>query len=297
MTELYKLMKTSSNDFKPSTQFKNNKQDDETTANHRQLEVAQVLAKIKRLQYNRSYRDKKGLFFAEGIRNFVEAVDQGFPIDALLYSEKLLISPVARKLVRRLKRDGVPFARVSPEQFRIISKTEHASGVGAIFHQQVQKLDQIKPNDHICWTVLSNIRSLGNFGTLLRTSTAIGASGFILVGDNIDPFDPNVVRATMGAIFKQKVVRTTIEQLHSWIKLYKLQVIGASPSGLVDYDRVSYTHPTILMLGNERSGLTQEEQAMCQNIVRIPMIDGMDSLNVAVAGSLLLYEVFRATTR
>ncbi len=269
----------------------------ETIANYRQLEIAPTLAKIKKLQCDRRYRDKQGLFFAEGIRNFVEAVDHGFSIDTLFYSEKLLISPIARKLVRRLKRDGVAFARVSPEQFRAASQTERASGVSAIFHQHVQKLDQIKPNEHICWTVLGHIRSLGNFGTLLRTSAAIGASGFILVGDNIDPFDPNVVRATMGAIFKQKIVRTNVEGLRSWIELHKLQVVGASPNGSVDYDKVSYTHPTILILGNERSGLSQDQQLMCQHIVRIPMIEGTDSLNVAVAGSLLLYQVSRSSLR
>src|SRR5262249_35438570 len=159
-----------------------------------------------------------GLFFAEGIRNFVEAVDHSFSIDSLIYSERLLISPIARKLVRRLKRAGVPFARVSPEQFRAISQTERASGVAAIFRQGVQRLDQIDPNQHICWTALNYIRSLGNLGTLLRTSAAVGAAGLILIGDSIDPFDPNVVRATMGAIFKQSIVRTTADQFRSWIE-------------------------------------------------------------------------------
>ena len=83
---------------------------DEATADFRQLEIAPVLAKIKRLQCDRSYRDNHGLFFVEGIRNFVSAVDGGFSIDALLYCEKLLTSPIARKMVRRLKRAGVPFA-------------------------------------------------------------------------------------------------------------------------------------------------------------------------------------------
>jgi RNA methyltransferase, TrmH family len=270
---------------------------DEIGAGFRQLEIAPTLAKIKKLQGDRHYRDKNGLFFAEGIRNFVEAVDHSFPIDTLIYSERLLISPLARKLVRNLKRAGVPFARISPEQFRTISHTERASGVAAIFRQRVQRLDQVKPGEHICWAMLSHIRSPGNLGTLIRTSAAVGAAGFILVGNSIDPFDPNVVRATMGAIFKQSIVRTTDEQFRCWIQSHNLQVIGASPNGLVDYDQISYTPPTILILGNERSGLTQEQQLVCQHIVRIPMREGMDSLNVAVAGSLLLYEVFRSSLR
>lgn len=295
MTQPYKLMNFPLNYSK--AQPKENEQFNETTLKYNQLEITPTTAKIKKLQFDRRYRDKHGLFFAEGVRNFIQAVDQGFSVDTLFYSEKLLICPIARKLVRRLKREGVGFARVSPEQFRAVSQTERASGVAAIFRQHIQKLDQIKPTENVCWTVLSYIRSLGNFGTLLRTSTAIGASGFILLEDSVDPFDPNVVRATMGAIFKQKIVRATVEQLRGWIELHKLQVIGASPSGSIDYDKVSYTHPTIIMLGNERSGLTQDQQSMCQHLVRIPMIEGMDSLNVSVAGSLLLYEVFRSQLR
>jgi TrmH family RNA methyltransferase len=192
-----------------------------------------------------------------------------------------------------LKRAGVPFARVTPEQFRIVSKTERASGVAAILRQRIYSLDQIKLADHQCWTVLSHVRSLGNFGTLMRTSSAVGAAGFILLGDSIDPFDPAVVRATMGALFKQALVRTTAEQLRRWVGMNNVQVIGASPDGTEDYRQVSYTRPALLMLGSERKGLTDVQRSICNRIVRIPMVEGMDSLNVAVAGSLLMYEVFR----
>ena len=266
----------------------------ESDFDFRPLEIAPVLAKAKKLQNDRIYRDKKALFFAEGVRNFVQAVDQGFSIDTLIYSEKLLISSMARKLVRRLKRAGVAFTRLSPEQFRSISQTERASGVAAIFRQHTQKLDEIKPGGHTCWTVLSEIRSPGNLGTLIRTSAAIGASGFILLGDSIDPFDPNIVRASMGAIFKQSIARASPSDLRAWIKSHNLQAIGAAPNGSLKYNQVAYNHPTILMLGNERSGLTKDQESMCQKIVRIPMANGMDSLNVAIAGSLLLYEVFRS---
>jgi TrmH family RNA methyltransferase len=266
----------------------------ETNVCGRQLEFAPVLHSVKKLQSDRRERDGKGLFFAEGIRNFVEAVDRDFPIETIIYSEKLLISPIARKMVRRLKREGIPFARASPEQFRQISQAERASGIAAIYRQNLQKLVQIKPDRHICWTVLSHIRSNGNLGTLIRTSAAIGAGGFILLGDEIDVFAPDVLRPTMGAIFKQKIVRTNLVEFQKWLKLNKLQVVGASPNGSADYHKICYKPPTILMLGNERKGLTDTEKSFCSILVRIPMVEGMDSLNVAVAGSLLLYEVFRA---
>lgn len=270
---------------------------DEHRADYRQLDVAPTLTRIRKLQCERRYRDQHRLFFVEGVRNFVAAIDQKFSIETLLYSEKLLTAPLARKFVRQVKRAGVPFARVSPEAFRSISRAEHASGVAAILHQRIQTIEQIHPAQLSCWTALSTVQSLGNFGTLLRTSAAIGASGFILLGQQIDPYEPVVVRATMGALFKQTLVRTNVERFRNWIQSHHVAVIGASPDGAVEYDQVRYTRPTVLLLGNERSGLTAEERSLCQQIVRIPMVGGSDSLNLAVAGSLLLYAVFRSPVR
>ena len=234
----------------------------ETRTEFRQLEIAPTLSAIERLQHGRGYRDARGLFFIEGVRNFIVAVDHRFSVDTLLYSEKLLINPLARKLVRRLKRAGVPFARVTPEQFRRVSKSERASGVAAILRQRVQKLDQVQLTDLSCWTALSHVRSAGNFGTLMRTSAATGAAGFILLGDSIDPFDPVGVRATMGALFKQTIVRTTAEQLRCWVRMNNIEVIGASPDGAEDYRQVVYTRPALLMLGGERKGLTEEQRSI-----------------------------------
>ena len=266
---------------------------DENRADYRQLDVASTLTRIQKLQTERRYRDQHRFFFVEGVRNFVAAVDQGYPIESLLYSEKLLTAPLARKFVRRLKRAGIPFARVSPEVFRSVSRAERASGVAAILRQRSQTLEQIKPDRGSCWTVLSHVRSPGNFGSLVRTSAAIGASGFILLGPQIDPYEPVVVRSTMGALFRQTLVRTNVERFRHWIQTHRLTVIGASPDGVVEYDQVRYPRPTALLLGNERSGLTDEERSLCGQIVRIPMVGGTDSLNLAVAGSLILYAAFR----
>lgn len=270
---------------------------DELPAEHRLVATAPTLARIRKLQNNRIYRDQNRLFFVEGVRNFVAAVDHQFAIDTLVYSEKLLTAPLARKLVRQLKRAGVPFARLSPEEFRSISKTEQASGVGAILKQRLVSLAHFQPQQHLCWTVLSEVRSPGNFGTLLRTSAATGASGFILLGDSIDPYDPLVVRATMGALFSQTLIRASLDEFQQWIQDHNLHVVGASPDGSVAYNQLQYPRPTVLLLGAERSGLTAEQRALCHQLVRIPMASGVDSLNLGVAGGLLLYEIMRSVGR
>ena len=269
---------------------------DEQLPGQRPLAIAPTFAHAVQLQRDRHYRDVHGQFFVEGVRSFVAAVDQGATIDALLYSERRDQEPLARKLVRRLKRAGVPFARVSPEQFRSVSRAERASGVAAVVRQQVRDLAHVAPGDGPCWVVLTHVRTPGNLGTLVRTAAAVGAAGFILLGQSVDPFDPAVVRASMGALFQQSFVRASMAQLRDWAQQHHLQVVGASPDGTVAFDQLHYTHPTLLLLGEERRGLSAEQRALCQQLVRIPMAAGVDSLNVGVAGSLLLYAIVRGVS-
>lgn len=258
------------------------------------LTLATTVAQIEKLQTDRRYRDRTRSFFVEGIRNFVKAVEQGYAISTIIFSERLLTAPIARKLVRQLRRDGVPTLAVTPEQFRAISRTERASGVSAIAQQRWSPLQQISPEAGLCWIVLEEVRSPGNLGTLIRTSEAFGGAGFILLGNGIDPFAPDVVRASMGALYRQQFVRTDFEKLQRWVSNHGCVVVGASPDGEVEIHRFDYPRATLLFLGEERKGLNSAQRNLCQKLVRIPMIGTADSLNLAVAGSLLLYEMHRA---
>ena len=253
-----------------------------------------TLDEIRRLQADRAHRDARRTFFVEGVRNVVHAIESGFHIETLVYSEKLLIVPIARRLVRDRCRSGTPTLHVSPEAFRQISTTPRASGVGAIVAQRWSPLHGASPRAGLCWVVLEAVRSEGNLGSLIRTSEAIGGAGFILVGPRIDPFAPAVVRASMGALFRQTFIRTNDRSLRNWVRRHRCRVIGASPDGSADLHRFDYPRPTILVLGEERQGLTPLQRDLCSDLVRIPMVGVADSLNLAVAGSLLLYEVYRA---
>ena len=256
--------------------------------------VPQTLTQIKRLQTDQRYRNATGLFFVEGVRNFVQAVDNHFEITLIIYSERLLIAPLARKFVRRLRRGSIPTVKVSPEEFRTISHTPRASGVGAIVKQKWANLDTVLPQANLCWIVLDQVRSDGNLGTLVRTSEAIGGAGFVLLNNGVDPYDPTVIRASMGAVFRQQFIRTDHRKLKRWLKHTSYSVIGASPDGNHNFQQFAYPHSVFLMLGEERQGLTDEQREMCDYLVHIPMVGGADSLNLGVAGSLLMYEVYRS---
>ncbi len=205
---------------------------------HVEVEIGPALAHIDRLQADRRHRDSSGQFFVEGVRNLAVAVERGFPVVTLVASEKLLKSAPGRSIARQLRGAGTPFARASPEQFRSISRAERASGVGAVLRQRVEPLHRIAPRRGLCWVVLRSVRSPGNFGSLVRTSAAVGGAGFILLGA-----------------------------------------------------------PPLIVLGDERGGLDSEQRALCHELVHIPMVGGVDSLNLAVAGGILMYEVMRRSLR
>lgn len=258
------------------------------------LDVEATLAEVKKLQIDRKYRDASGLFYVEGVRNFIKANDYKLDLRTILFSEKLLTAPIARKLVRHARRSGVNCVSLTPEQFRSISHTEKASGVGAILRQHWSGLYDVSPKTGLCWVILETVRSPGNLGTLIRTSEAVGGAGFIFLGRRVDLFDPDVIRASMGAIFHQKFVRTNLSAIVPWIRRHQCHVVGASPDGTTDLHQFDYPSSTLLFLGEERQGLTQQQRDLCQDLVRIPMVGMADSLNLAVAGSLLMYEVYRS---
>lgn len=263
-------------------------------SSHARLGVEATLAEVERLQFDRTYRDASGLFYIEGVRNFVKVIDNNFDIAAIVFSEKLLTAVLARKLVRRSRRSGVPCISLTPEEFRRISHTERASGVGAIARQRWFKLNDILPAAGLCWVAVETVRSAGNLGSLIRTSEAVGGAGFIFIGGSVDPYDPDVVRASMGSLFNQKFVRTSFSALRDWVRRHCCPAIGASPDGMTDFHQFNYPDATLLFLGEERQGLTPQQRDLCQHLVRIPMVGAVDSLNLAVAGSLLMYEVYRS---
>jgi len=249
---------------------------------------------IHSLQSNRKTRDQQKAFFIEGVRNFVQVCDHQYTLNNIIYSEKLCTSALARKLVRQRRRAGTPTLSVSPEQFRSISKTERASGVAAIVKQRWGQLNDINHTQG-SWLIFDHVRSSGNLGTLIRSAEAFGNTGFIFLGNSIDPYSPDIVRASMAAVFRQTFIRSNNTSLKSWLKKHNHAPIGASPEAQSSFQSINYPQPCFLFLGNERKGLSTVQRHMCSSLVSIPMVGQGDSLNLGVAGSLLLYEVFRSS--
>ena len=127
----------------------------------------------------------------------------------------------------------------------------------------------------------------------MRSADAVGVPGIILLGDSTDPFDPAALRAAMGALFNLQIVRCSWPELRSWQQQHGLRLIGTSDQAAVDYRQLPPARPLLLMMGSERHGLSAEQLAACDAVARIPMRGRSDSLNLAVATAVMLYELTR----
>jgi TrmH family RNA methyltransferase len=225
---------------------------------------------------------------------FVSHADRaGFEIVKLIVAPDFLTHPFGRRLAETLRGHGIPCIAVSGALYQNLSRVEEPQGISAVVRQRWEKLEDVRPERGRPWIALDTLRSPGNLGTILRTADAVGAAGILCVGPDVDPYDPAVVRATMGALFALRMVRTEEHALIEWKRWTGLRLIGTSPTARADYQEVDYTRkPFALWLGGERQGMTEAHQGLCDSVVRIPMIGRSDSLNVAIAAGVMLYEAF-----
>lgn len=249
---------------------------------------------IKRIQRLRAReeRERTGLFYIEGMRFVARALQHRARIEQLVVCQELLTHPFAHRLVHELKRRGTPLLEISRAAMERLSLAQDSQGLGAVVRQRWQRLARVRPGPELCWVAVETIRSPGNLGTILRTLDAVGGAGLILLGNTTDPYDPGAVRATMGALFTQCFVRSSREEVLNWSRRRQYTLVGTSPGAAQDYHAARYHLPTILLVGEERKGLPAELQAMCDLMVSIPMVGESDSLNVAMATSVMLYELF-----
>jgi TrmH family RNA methyltransferase len=257
------------------------------------VSIPSLLGRVRSLQTHRSVRDKTQLCVVEGFRQFIQACDAGFEFDIVIQSPILLRSGLVQKLVRRLAAQGVTRISLTPEQFRSISTTPRASGIAAIIRQRWTLLDNVDARRAIGWVILERIRAPGNLGTILRTAEATGMSGVIFAGEDCDPYHPAVVRASMGGLFHLPLIRTTPRQLSFWLARNRIDAIGLSPRAARSWTELDPGRRYAIVLGEEREGLSLSLRRLCDGEVCLPMSGRADSLNVAIAAGVMMYELVR----
>ncbi len=250
-----------------------------------------------RLLAQRKERDRTGLFFIEGLRSTAEAVQLGAAITQLVVAPALLTSAFGQALVAEHQSRGGATLEVTPEVFASLSAKDGPQGLGAVVRQRWEPLDNVRLGDELGWVVLDAVQDPGNLGTILRTADAVGCAGVVLLGSATDPYDPAAVRASMGALFAQRLVKADWATFIAWQRRHGYSLVGTSDAASLDYRAARYAPPTLLLMGSERQGLSAAQQAECDALVSIPMRGRSDSLNLAVATGVMLYELLAQSER
>ena len=248
---------------------------------------------VKRL---RSLRDKKarreeGLFLAEGLRIITEARDSGRLPEIVMFSAEGAKHPLAAEIIAATEAAGGEAIETTADILSKASGKDNPQMLMAAYRQPDTNLDDIDRSSADMWFVAQALRDPGNIGTILRTGDAVGAGGLILVDDSADPYSVEAVRASMGAIFTQEVVKARWDEFVEWLRSGPGQLVGTSLKATVDYLQVHYEQPCFLLIGNEQQGLPAAYEAACDLLVKIPMAGRADSLNAAMAAAVMAFQV------
>jgi len=246
----------------------------------------------------KKFRDQQNAFMAEGLKLVIDALDLGWQIRTLVFAKAGRGNPAVEKVAARTVAAGGTVLEVSEKVLVAITRRDNPQMVVGVFSQRFLALRDIRADNGDVWVALDRVRDPGNLGTVIRTVDAVGAKGVILVGDTTDPFSVETVRATMGSIFAVPVAKATTEAFLAWRGGFSGLVAGTHLKGAVDYRSVDFSRgPVLLMMGNEQQGLPESLAASCDRLLRIPQAGRADSLNLAVATGIMLFEIRRGALK
>lgn len=248
------------------------------------------------VKHLRSLREKKhrkaaGQFMAEGLRLLTDALASGHVPQVLVMGERRDPHPLLAQLEAAVAQSGGEVIETSDEILSKITGKDNPQGVAGVFAEFDTSLATIDRSTAKIWLVAQALRDPGNLGTMLRTGDAVGAGGLILIDDCADPFSVEAVRASMGAVFTQKIAQASWAEFLPWLRSGPGQLVAASLRDAVPYRGAPYAAPCFVLVGNESRGLPEDYEAACDLRVTMPMKGRADSLNAAVAAAVLAYEV------
>lgn len=248
------------------------------------------------VKYLRSLRDKKhrkraGQFLVEGLRLLEDARSSGRVPTTLVMAEGRDTHDLLARLETDVLAAGGEVIATTPDILSKITGKENAQSVAGVFDEWYTSLETLDRNAAPIWLAAQAVRDPGNLGTMLRTCDAVGAGGLILIDDCADLFSVEAVRASMGAIFTVGLAQARWEEFVPWLRGGAGQLVAASLRDAVPYRGAAYEAPCFILVGNESQGLPEAYEAECDLRVTMPMRGRADSLNAAVAGAVLAYEV------
>jgi len=244
---------------------------------------------------NRTKRTRSGLFLIHGVRPITLAVERGWPIDSILLGAARRRSPWAADVLAAVQ---APRFALADELLRELSgkhdETPELVAVGRLLPDDLGRVDL--GGDASLLVVFDRPTSPGNLGTLVRSADAFGARGVVVAGHAADIYDPRTVRASTGSLFTLPVVHVpAAADVLAWLGAQRgdLRLVGTDETGTGAVDQLDFRGPTVVVVGNETSGMSAAWRAACSEVAAIPIGGAASSLNVAAAATVVLYEAAR----
>lgn len=251
-----------------------------------------VIKEIKALKTKKG-RDEKNLYFVEGIKVIEESLTEPVEVVRLLASEDFADSPMGKGLLEKAQKSGIQVLLVTNNLYKEVSDTETPQGVMAVIKSNPASLeDMIAGNKFL--VLLDSIQDPGNMGTIIRTADGADAGGIILSKGCVDPYNPKVLRSTMGSVFRVPIYSSSnLAGTVGKLKSAGYILCAAHLKGTVNYFELDKNPKTAFIIGNEANGLSGETASLADVLVKIPMPGRAESLNASVAAGLLMYEAVR----
>ena len=238
----------------------------------------------------RKAREKQSLFVAEGVRSVEELLRSGLKVQGALVAPQLLSAPRGHALRKSLEQSGVETLEVSEKDFRSAAETESPQGVLAIGEVPARSLGTLEVGPVCRILLLDGVQDPGNVGTILRTAAALGATATIALPGTVDLWNPKVIRSSMGAQFAHVALHADSSETLSFLDRNKIELWAADASGSA-LNRGDAPPRLAVALGNEGSGLSPQVRAAARKTISLPIAASVESLNVAVAAGIILYEL------
>jgi TrmH family RNA methyltransferase len=241
----------------------------------------------------RSDRDERGEMIIEGYRELKRALDNRHLPKTLFHCPALFMGTNEPALIEQARQDGAEILECTAPVFEKMSYRDRPEGLLAIAPQVRHTLADLHVPDHPLIVVAEAIEKPGNLGTILRTADAAGVHAVIVCDRCTDINNPNVVRSSIGTLFSLPVVEASTAETLAWLRARKVQILAATPHTEFEYYDVDLRSGTAIVVGTEQYGLSDQWMSQADLKVRIPMLGQADSLNVAAATTILLYEAVR----
>jgi TrmH family RNA methyltransferase len=241
----------------------------------------------------RKERDATLSFLIEGYRELKRAVDGGVQIEQLLFCPSLFLGENEGALMAQIRQSGAEIYECPPHLLEALSYRDRPDGLIAMAKQMRATLADLQLMENPFVVVAESIEKPGNLGSILRSADAAGADAVIVCDRCTDIYNPNVVRSSVGTLFTLPVVEASGEETFAFLQCHKMQICAATPAAKQNFTKADFRGPLALVVGTEQLGLSPFWMEKADIQVAIPMKGVADSLNVAAATTLLLYEVLR----